>query len=391
LIGWLVRVSHLYNQVFGWIKIGPKRVWIAEAIDFEGIYLVRLTLKSKTMKQFYATVLALSCLPIAGISQTINSFTPSVGDVAQVSQFSITEAGAGGSGVTWDFSQETFIDTYSITVLPAEEGLGASSFPDATIVFSASFFDFYSYYDFNGGWTEHGTVTEVDGGEVYGTFFSNPFTYFTLPVSPSSTGSDTYEALVSFGFNDATISGNATWSVDGTGTLIMPNATYTDVLRVKVETVESMTFDGIPIDIESTGTIHMWIKAGIPFPLLVADEEVTDFGGEVEIEFNATGMVSYSTGTSSIADRSTQNDFWTAMPNPFQDQLRLTPSKEFQGKADIALLDLNGRLVKAIGSHNLSGTSEILLNLNDVLPGLYLIAIDHAEGRSFQKVVKAAN
>jgi hypothetical protein len=71
--------------------------------------------------------------------------------------------------------------------------------------------------------------------------------------------------------------------------------------------------------------------------------------------------------------------------------LRLTPSKEFQGKADIALLDLNGRLVKAIGSHNLSGTSEILLNLNDVLPGLYLIAIDHAEGRSFQKVVKAAN
>jgi hypothetical protein len=390
LIGWLVRLSHLYNQVFGWIKIGPKWVRIAKAIDFEGIYLVRLTLKSTTMKELYATVLALACFHIAGVSQTITSFAPSVGDVAQVSLFSITEAGAGGSGVTWDFSQETFLDTYSITALPAEDGLGASNFPNATIVFSSSFFDFYSYYDFNGGWTEHGTVTEVDAGEVYGTFFSNPFTYFTLPVSPSSTGSDTYEAVVAFGLNDATITGNATWSVDGTGTLIMPNATYTDVLRVKVETIETMTFEGIPVSIESTGTNHMWIKSGIPFPLLVADEDVTDFGGEVEVEFAATGMVSYSTGTSSVSDQSALNDFWSAMPNPFQDQLRLVPANEIQGKAAISLIDLNGRLVKALGSYNLSGTSEVVLNLNDVLPGLYLISIDHAEGRSFQKVVKAA-
>ncbi len=340
------------------------------------------------MKPSYATVLALACLPIAGTAQTINSFAPSIGDVAQVGLFSITEAGAGGSGVTWDFSQESFQDTYSFAALAAADGLGASNFPDATIVFSSSFFDFYSYYDFNGGWTEHGTVTEVDGGEVYGTFFSDPFTYFTLPISPSSTGSDTYMAVISFGINDATISGDASWSVDGTGTLIMPNATYTDVLRVKVETVEMMAFDGIPIDIESTGTIHMWIKAGIPFPLLVANEDVTDFGGEVEIEFNATGLVSYSAGTINVADQAALNDFWSAIPNPFQDQLRLLPNKDIYGEVNTTLLDINGRVVKAIGSYSLSGSSEIVLNLSDILPGLYLISIDHAEGRSFQKVLK---
>src|SRR5690606_31768124 len=101
-------------------------------------------------------------------------------------------------------------------------------------------FSGYYYFDFNGGFTEHGEVF-LDGTGVDQAVYSDPLTFFTTPLTVSSAGSDSYAKVTYTLWAPVNTSGSHAWSVDGYGTLILPNATYTDVLRIHaVQSVETI-------------------------------------------------------------------------------------------------------------------------------------------------------
>lgn len=344
------------------------------------------------MKTTFLSLLTFLAFHLGIHAQVISSINPTIGDVAVLSiEFTILDPGASGDGITWDFSQASFIGENVINVISLSDATSSDLFPDATHAFGGSFLggdeDFFAFFDFNGGWSDLGQVTN-DVGDVYTTIFSDPHTYFTTPLSATSSGSDTYASTLDLGFLNGTISGSSTWTVDGSGTLILPNATYTDVLRVRNEAVEILTPELFPIDIESTIITHMWLKDGIPFPLLQAVTTIEDFGGEIEEEFYATALISYSSGVSSVRNQQALNSYWRASPNPFQDQVRLSATKYLTGNVKISVLTVSGSLVKTVGTFNISNSKEIMLNMVDLPSGIYVISIEHDEVKSFQKVVK---
>lgn len=341
------------------------------------------------MKHIYA-VIFLSGFAVNTLSaQTITSYSPAVGDVAEVAEFSLQVAGEGGSGVTWDFSNEDVGEPYALTVNIAEEGFGADQFPGASYVLTslvADVFQFYSYYDFNGGWTEHGNITD-EGGDVIGTVYSNPFTYFTLPISFGSSGSDTYAGDVNLGFFDASVTGSATWTVDGSGTLILPNATYTNVLRVRVEAVEEIEYSGIPLGLETSRVVTMWIQQDTPFPLLTTEETSEDIGGQIETEFYATALVSFTTGSNSVSEQYGKNNQLVVWPNPAQTEINLQFDGSAESNAQVMFFDLGGKLVHT--QHlNSSPRNAARIDVGGLRPGVYMLALDTEQGRMYKKIVK---
>lgn len=300
--------------------------------------------------------------------------------------FPITKAGPGGPNTTWNFGGAAFSGAeWHYTAMAAAGTPYAADLPDATIALFAETpqgFNLYSYLSTNGGFTEHGEIAIEDGVE-YPSIHSDPLTFFTTPLTASGSGSDTYVSVdVLPGWSTSTITGTHNWTVDGHGTLILPNATYTDVLRIHAVQEETMSLDigGITIDFESSREEWRWVKAGIPLPLLVFSLETDDFETEIGA---TTALVSYN-GAVGIHDRAGQQPL-RLYPNPAHDVLHL--EQEARGTVEYRVLDALGREVLQ-GSTAAGGTLRHGIDVGALQVGAYLVEVHGATGLGTARFIK---
>lgn len=155
------------------------------------------------------------------------SFVP--GTVLRMdSRFPITEAGASGAGVTWDFSRHTF-STQELT-LTAQDMANfpeAERFPGATALYVRSLPDgttSYSFFDHKEGFTGHGEMFTAGEHEMFKPYL-DPLTWFTTPITYRGKGSDNFAYSSSEHGRESNTTGIISWKADAYGTLILPNAT----------------------------------------------------------------------------------------------------------------------------------------------------------------------
>jgi len=316
---------------------------------------------------------------------TIPRVSLNTGDVLVIdSDFPITGAGPGGNNVTWDLSSPGFSGTrWTYTAMTAASTPMAADFPGATMALYAedgTGFLLHAFFDLANGFTEHGEHVS-DGVDGYSSVNTDPLTVFTTPLSSTSSGSDTYASTEEFIGTPATLTGRHNWTVDGYGTLLLPNATYTDVLRIHILQTETLSVDlgGSPFDFVTEREEWWWVKAGVPFPLLVFSLETDDFGTEIGA---TTAMVSFNgaTGIGESAEVAMR-----VYPNPVRDAV--TMELEVIGTVRYRVLDALGR--EALnGSIAAPGMMRHRIDIAALPAGVYHLEVQRAQGVAIARFVK---
>ena len=324
------------------------------------------------------TLTPLALLTSTGLlaQPSIPQITLDAGDQLVIdAAFPITGAGPGGNNVTWNFADPGFSSTqWTYTAIPAASAPMAADFPGSTMAFYAEIdqgFILHAFFDLANGFTDHGEHVS-DGVSGMSSVNTDPMTFYTTPLLATSSGSDTYGSMEEFAGFPATLSGVHNWTVDGYGTLILPNATYTNVLRIHAQQVETLYVDlGAPFELVTSREEWWWVKAGIPLPLLVFSLETDEFGTEIGA---TAAMVSFSSATS-IAEQAELP--LRIHPNPAHDAVIL--ELDASGTVEYRLLDAVGRQVRQ-GQLATGATSRHVLDVAALNPGLYHLEVRSADG-----------
>ncbi|HXS35569.1 MAG TPA: hypothetical protein VN721_02625, partial [Flavipsychrobacter sp.] len=183
------------------------------------------------MKKFY--LLLILALPMRALAQPIihNCDNYSVGDVLTYVDCDVTgiEPGTGGANHTWDLS---WLGAFTIDSLERQYFLpnpSGSPFPLASVVDSESFLGNLLYMKINAGQTS--VLGTYDVGFSVNTEYTTPQALSQRPIAYNDSFHTTFTRKSPF---PEAITGSGTVDIvaDGYGTLILPNGTDSNVLRV---------------------------------------------------------------------------------------------------------------------------------------------------------------
>ena len=314
------------------------------------------------------------CLPVCVNAQTL-SFTdlPSVGSgwiMGDDTLYNQTIP-SGGTGQIWDYSSliNSFPDTLGFIAVSGTPY--TASFPTSNLAGLDLSTTTYSYF------TADNTGLYVDGiANSTSTFAFNPHRlYFPVPFAYGNTRS-TFSRIqvdtVLQGNNLRIISRtNSTFEADGTGTLILPSGTYTNVLRIK-ET--DLTYDSVLVNV-----------AGFYLPLSNTASQVSAFnfmhpGNSVvlimSLDGDSLGTMAnksrYYTGVSVNGISTTENrNGKNLFPNPANDFINLNIS-QINNASTVDIYNTNGQLVKTCSHKEIENG---IISTNGLKNGNYIYSI----------------
>lgn len=198
---------------------------------------------------------------------TVESQTPTFGETYEV-QYAEADGfspGSGGANQTWDFSNmDLSFFEIQFSILSPEDGIATTNFPDADFIWLLDEFEAYNYYQVeDNGLTLIGGAFGSPGDVTFLDVFSDLEDGLQLPM----TYPDTYEyssawtsyffGISSEGYREGAV------EVDGYGTIILPNGTYDNVLRVVI--TSTTTVSGLTV----TETQTSWMLPGQFVPVMV--------------------------------------------------------------------------------------------------------------------------
>lgn len=321
------------------------------------------------MRKVYLSIIFSLGIALAYSQPVISNIIPNVGDTFIIlQQDTYTDPGSAGENMTWDFSDATINEIEAQYLVKDPDEVEASDqFPDATLVlhFDVEFISINNFVSYaNNTFTEYGTQDEAG---TFGTTYEDPKEHFTFPINYMDTGSDNYSGTVNSpgsGGND--ITGSYSFEVDGYGTIITPNGTYDDVLRLKVTGEEELSFMGFATNSEITE--YYWYSNDYPFPLFVVHQDISMVSGAPNDTANTTIMLSSYTSNPTGVESIDGGHPISISPNPAQNFIHI--DFESQQAAVVRIYNSVGKRVmqEAINS---SGRIDVA----DLSKGIYVAEV----------------
>jgi hypothetical protein len=292
------------------------------------------------MNKLYSILIVLSS-GLNTLGQTINKseveyivgteYTMASGDWDEV-------AGPSGNGVVFDFTR---LDNSSIDTLriqdPSNTGNGASFATSNIATVQGMNVEFLT----QGASGVEKVVTSLDiAGAATDVVYDNPETYWNYPITMSDFYLDTYSAeTVIGGLATYSINGSGAGVVDAYGSLILPEGTIDNVLRVKVIKSYSQALT-ILTEITDLGsnddTLYYFFAEGFHLPILTLSKSV---GG-----FLDASTYSYFVNPALFVNVN-EKDVISAYPNPCSsNQINFSNLLNFIG-GELKIFDLSGKEV----------------------------------------------
>ncbi len=300
-----------------------------------------------------------------------------------------------GANTSWDFSSLTVASTNPDTVL---------SISQLPITYIVSFFSSTFAEKANGNMSlglsfamqnvynvfkNTSTVFKQTGfgGEVQGTaipvFYNPNDTIFQFPLNFNNT----FTTNSAYNFSLPTVATfnqqrNRITTVDGWGTLILPNGSY-QVLRVKSDITDN---DSVYIDAAGFGFAvpaqisheYKWLAAGKGKPMLQIN--TNDILGNETV----SSIMYQDFGASAIENVNAENSEITIFPNPTSDYAFVMPSEKNQNEK-MLITDVSGRVLNEI---SVSSTSITTIDLTRFSEGIYFVQIlNDGKFESAQKLI----
>lgn len=355
------------------------------------------------MKNHYLSTLtglliagAVSAQPVI----TMQDLTPEIGTSSTMMTGIYSNPGDSGADQVWNlagmFAQNgSEIEYLNPTGLPQSE-----VFPEATHAFhSEDESNTYSYFSYdNDQMTEIGYYSESPNVTVL-TTFSDPRTHLIFPLNYTDSFNDTFASetineiivgqdtivntLLEVGFHEA--------EVDGYGTLTTPEATYEDVLRVKIESEVTYTVntDG---EEESSGerisTTYQFYKAGISTPLVTLQSTTLYNDGDI-VNQSSSGSY-FADPTVGMVESKKSFSPLKLYPMPAVSDFNLELNVHKASEASFSLLSTDGRLLHQWHDRALqTGNNHLYFPMPDLADGMYLFRVFGAEGTETRRIVVA--
>lgn len=183
--------------------------------------------------------------------------------------------GDAGANVTWDFSKlikQTGTDaTYTYDIVNPQVGIKSNLFTTADYAYKSE--DAYGYYKIGTAYIERLGTGYDAGSEV----LSDPEVFFGYPFTFSNTLDDEFAGVITTTMQGATVElnryGRVLTVADAYGTLILPQGTFYNLLRLKTVQQISDTLEpiipGTPqIIVKTETTTYSWVNDNFKFSLL---------------------------------------------------------------------------------------------------------------------------
>tara|TARA_R110001592_G_scaffold343413_1_gene634059 strand:- start:2064 stop:3020 length:957 start_codon:yes stop_codon:yes gene_type:complete len=302
---------------------------------------------------------------------TATGINPSVGeDYVRVLTPSFSE-GSSGTGQTWDISSITGSNSGATVVAVASTPNGANH-PLANIAYDdGTNFSYFktssSVFQFHG---IEGSVSMI---------YSNPEDLLRFPFSYSDSYSDSWTATFTSGL-DFYRSGETTVTADGTGSLITPNGTISNVLRIHSVQVytDSADLGGAPYIINYTNDQYFWYKDGNHFPLASTYTLTSSVSGPTTGGF-------YTDLNVGIKENSLLSKSLKLSPNPATDFVQISVDMEKNDKVVISIINMIGEEVYY--KEYLSGNQSFNINTKNLDKGVYFVRVGVNGGFASKKLI----
>jgi len=200
--------------------------------------------------------------------------------------------------------------------------------------------------------------------------YSNFEDWMHFPFTYNNTYTDTWSAtFVSGGYN-FTRSGSTTVTADSYGTLITPNGTYTNVLRVHfVQVYQDSTYIGTPYIITYNNDEYMWYKDGVHSALAAVFNLTTSASAP------SSGGI-YLTGSVGINELPNYITSYSVFPNPAIDKITINFTLTENKKVDILLFNSLGQKMEINQNTNgFQGLNSVQLNVATLPKGIYFAQV----------------
>lgn len=275
--------------------------------------------------------------------------------------------GSSGNNQTWDFSGIVTTTTTALDFVSTSSCPSPTSFPTANV---SSNFDSQQYVHHKFTSTEYDNVGMYAGGVAIS--YSDPETILTFPFTMNDSYVDTFGATFVSGGVTFVRSGDVTVTADGYGTLILPNATISNVLRVKVTEDYGDAVGGVEL-YHYNIDIYMYYKPGVSTPVL----SLTHYeqGANIINYGNFLDDASLSLEESSTEELS-------VYPNPFTNDFTVETSANDES---IEVFDILGNLVYYT---KVSDQNKYMIDLNDNESGIYIVRVTSATQVREMKLIK---
>ena len=270
------------------------------------------------------------------------------------------------------------------------------SFPGSNICLAQGTFGIYGYLSIDDDKFENYGSSFLTSQTIY----SDPETELVFPMGYEDSFTDDYAYSASlFGvttYGTGTVSGE----IDGYGTVILPNGTFDDAVRVKIvdEGVDSTDLGlGIVEKLVTTTTTYFWYSSAHTGPLCYREYTEGIQVAIVEALPNDTIAIdpdsSFAfdpTATTSSATFLQEDAFeLKASPNPFMSQLDLTFTAERAGELHFELHNNLGQVVISRSINAVQGQNSINLVTGSLAPGTYIAVLAGDNEGSVKRLLKS--
>jgi hypothetical protein len=331
------------------------------------------------MKKLYFSFLSIIALTSLNAQYAVTaSNIPVAGEVNNyyiVDTNSVPGPGPAGSGLTYSFTM-IVADTISTPrnyVAPSTTA-NSADFPNSLVAMTdngiTSYFRGTSNYELDGLVINfsgvNGTAILSDRGVIFPSF----------PYGYGSSNYDTLSGTVATGFGSGTVVGGITTTVDGSGTLDLPGASFSNVIRVKMYT--HMFIDLSLITSEYKETRYMFFSSASKFPLF--ETGILYAQGAID----PPQSFAYLNDVAFVGMKETKNsNSFTLFPNPAKNDftINLNSTKA----VNVAITNQMGQLVKTemLNSNSASPT----INLAGLSSGIYSVRVYNGEINEVKKLV----
>ena len=312
-----------------------------------------------------------------------DDWVPEPGDTwRQVVALDSVSPGEAGADVMWDFSNLGIGFPYSLSFnwIDTMGTPYVDSFPNANLCVTLGFGGFgtnYGYYrDGENTFEYHG-----QGGDFGVDILLDPQSFAYIDLDFGETVVDSYLIVRHNDFlGTDTLPGASTFTYDGYGTLMLPDVTIENAIRIYQEDIEKDSvpqYNFVNVSIDSL-TTYAWIAEGSVFPvvqwqrsrsvsrLYLAGDLFTEDISDPEFTFSYDPDYGQTSSVTSSSIKLPQ-----AKVYPTATSGNLTIELEEEGERDFRILTMEGR---AIRGGNLAG-SLTQLNIGDLIPGTYILLI----------------
>lgn len=312
------------------------------------LLLVLLGLSFKSIAQ--PTLTAAGCSPVIGTTTT------------SVSNAGFAQ-GAAGANQTWNFASVGNTGSTTSQYIAVGSAPNGAQFTNSNLASSGN--GAYAFYNSTSNALTLNGIVSPSGGPVI--TYSNGEDGLRFPFTYGNSYTDTWAATFTSGVAFFR-TGSTTVTADGYGTLITPQGTFTNALRIHfVQTYHDSSDFAVG---DYTNDEYFWYKEGIKEALASTFTFTSNFAGQI----NTSTGGSYASGTVGIEGNTASLAFVLA-PNPAQDIINIAINDNNLGQIKTRIINQLGQEVAPLENINYMAGNNMQFDVAYLKNGIYTLQL----------------